>query len=859
MQYQFPGFTIAYIVSAMLCFLSAGMTWKRRINPGSGLFVLLMLSLATWSFASVFEAGAMTANGKIFWSQWQYFGITTVSPLWLLFAGEYTGKSEFLTKKTLWLIWVIPLATLLLVFTNELHHLIWTNVTVTLDALHLGYYTHGIAFYVHMVFSYVCLLLGTIWLVKNFLTGQKSRRFQSMIFIIGVVISWAANILYIMGLIPIPGLDITPLSFSFVALIMSWGISRYKLFDLLPIARNTLLSSMVEGMIVIDPNDIVLEINPAALDIIGFKGIHPLGRSIWDVFSKYGEAIEQFRNKTDLRAEVELPGDQSRIIDLKVTSIDGGGENPSGQLIVLRDITKKKEVEKTKKDQHDFAEVLANTAAIINSSLDLDVVLEKILENVAKVVPHEAADIALVTDRGTARFVKVKNPEKYGSMEFLLSLDFDILEIENFKKMSEKHQAMIIADTHKDNDWDNIFEGSKWIRSYLGAPIVYQDKVLGFINLDVGTPNFFKPKHARQLEIFANYAAIAITNAKLYSETRFRAEEMTSLYEISLAIAAGVGLEKITRAVFRQLKKVIPADLFFLALYEPAEKMVSYFMYQKDGKRIYIEPFYLMQKPSLTRYVVQKRETVYIADFKAEDAEVKEDEVIRVSGLDNRTFLGIPLILRGEVIGVLSVQAAQPNAYDPNQIRLVETTAQQVSIAMDNAKLFDKVQEMAITDSLTGLYNRRYFYLILGNEIERAKRYQAPLSLLMMDIDHFKLMNDKYGHLAGDQVLQSVSEICKKNLRQADNMFRYGGEEFMILMPETNQKEALNVAERIRSAIAENTIKMEKGSVKITMSIGVSEYGENHPTSIKFIESADRTMYAAKKAGRNCVRVFSEN
>ena len=195
MQYQFPGFTIAYAVSAALCLFTAGMTWKRRINPGIIPFVLLMLSLAAWSLASIFEAGAMTVSGKIFWSKWQYLGITTTSPLWLIFASEYTGKSKFLNKRNRLLIWVIPVATLGLAFTNELHHLIWINVTVTPDVFHLGYYTHGIAFYVYVVFSYMCLLIGMIWLVKNFLTSLKSRRFQSAIFIIGVVFSWAANVL----------------------------------------------------------------------------------------------------------------------------------------------------------------------------------------------------------------------------------------------------------------------------------------------------------------------------------------------------------------------------------------------------------------------------------------------------------------------------------------------------------------------------------------------------------------------------------------------------------------------------------------------------------------------------------------
>jgi len=658
-------------------------------------------------------------------------------------------------------------------------------------------------------------------------------------------------------MIPIPGLDITPLSFSLVALVMPWSISRYKLFDLVPIARDTLLGSMLEGVIVIDPNNIILEINPAALNIIGYDGSQPVGQSIRKIFSKYGEVIEQFRGN-DLQTEVEIPGDPPRIIDLHITSINEE-ENTFGQLIVIRDITKKKETQKTEKDQRGFAEALADTAAVINSSLDLNDVLDRILENMAKVVPHDGATIALVTDQGTAKFVAVKKSDKYGPMETLLSLDLDVMEMVNFKEMSETRKPIIIADTYKNSDWEHTIEETKWIRSYLGAPIFRQDELLGFINLDVGTPDFFKPEHAERLAIFTNYVATAITNAKLYSETRFRAEEMSILYEVSLAIAAGVGLEKTTQAVFRQLQKVIPIDLFFLALYEPTEKKVSYFMYQKNGERIEIEPFYLMQKPSLTRYVTQKKETVYIADFKAEDAEVKEDEIIRVPGFDNRTLLGVPLVLRGEVIGVLSVQASQQNAYDANQIRLVETIAQQTSIAMDNAKLFEKMQEMAITDSLTGLYNRRYFYMILDNEFERAKRYQTPLSLAMIDIDHFKTVNDEFGHLVGDDVLRSMSEICMKLLRQTDNMFRYGGEEFMIILPGTKQEEAFNVAERIRSTIEKAVIKTKKGSVKITVSVGVSEYGENYSEPSEFIESADRTMYEAKKAGRNCVRVFSKD
>lgn len=858
MQNLLPGFTIAYVVSAALCFLSAGMVWKRRNNPGNISFALLMLSLATWSFASIFEAGAMTVNEKIFWSKVQYLGITTVSPLCILFSAEYTGRKKKLTRVFRWLLWVIPLATLLLVFTNEFHGLIWDEVSIVPDTMNTGYYQHGIAFYIHTAFSYVCLLIGTIWLIKDIRNSDKNRQFQSAIFILGVIISWTANILYVMQLFPMIGLDITPLSFSFIALILAWNISRNQLFDLMPVARDALLNSLNEGVIVIDLNDIILEVNPAALEISGYRGPQPVGRSIWDVFSKYRDVIEQFRNQDNMFTELELPGDPFRVIDLQISTIKQKTDNITGQLIVMRDITERKKKEKYERDQQQFSEALANTAAAVNSSLNLDKVLEKILENVAKVVPHDAANIALVTEQGKAKFVRVKNPEKYGSMENLLSLDLNVLEIPNFKKMAQTRKGMITADTHEDINWLNNIKDSEWIRSFLGVPIVFQDKTLGFISLDAGTPHFFEPEHLERLEIFANYTATAITNANLYSDAKLRAEEMSILYEINLAIAAGVGLEKTTQAVFRQLKKVVPIDLFYLALYEPAQKLLSYFMYQENGERIDIKPFFMFQKQSLTRFVMEKQQTVYIPDFKAKDSILKEDEVIKVAGFENRTVLGIPLILRGEVIGVISMQAAKPNAYNHDQIRLLETIAQQTSIAMDNAKLFEKMQTMAITDSLTGLYNRRYFYMILENEIERVKRYHISLSLIMLDIDHFKLVNDQLGHLAGDKVLASYADVCRSQLRQSDVMFRYGGEEFMILLPESNKEDAMNAAERIRSAVAQTVFETKKGNVSITTSIGVSEYGEDHPDPNEFVESVDKAMYASKEAGRNCVKYFSE-
>jgi len=678
------------------------------------------------------------------------------------------------------------------------------------------------------------------------------------VLLISIAVSWTANILYVLRLFPVRGFDITPLSFSFVALVFFWAISRYQIFDLIPIAKDALLNSMMEGVIVIDPEDKILEINPAALEIIDYAGPDPHGRTIWELLEQYSAAIEPYRDRTDFQAEVELPSEPPRVIELQVTSIEQEKQDETGQLIVIRDITHRKAAEQQAEEQRAFVEVLADTASVINSTLDKDEVLEKILENLARVVPHDSASVALVTEKGRAEFVRMKNPRKFQSMEVLVEKEINVLDFDTFKEMARTRKPLLIKDTRNYEGWKkDLGGGTTWIRSYLGVPILRNSTLLGFLSLDSAEPGFFSHKDAERLEIFADYAATALTNADLYAESKYYGEEMAILYEISIAIAAGVGLEKTTQAVFRQLRRVIPVDLFYLALYEPEEKFVSYFMYDRSGERIEIEPFYLLQRPSITRYVMEKRQTTYIPDFSSPKNPVKEEDIVRVPGYNNLTYLGIPLILRGEVIGVLSVQSEKPNAYDPGNIRLIETIAQQATIAMDNAKLFERMQKMAITDSLTGLFNRRYFYMILNNEIERARRYASNLSLVMMDVDHFKRVNDKFGHLAGDHVLHEVAEICMPILRQSDVMFRYGGEEFMILLPETSREEAANVAERIRQSIEETDFKTRKGTVKITTSIGVTEYSPDFSAANTFIESADKALYKAKELGRNKVQIYS--
>jgi diguanylate cyclase (GGDEF)-like protein len=228
----------------------------------------------------------------------------------------------------------------------------------------------------------------------------------------------------------------------------------------------------------------------------------------------------------------------------------------------------------------------------------------------------------------------------------------------------------------------------------------------------------------------------------------------------------------------------------------------------------------------------------------------------RLNKKEGRSYLAVPLKLRGRVIGVLSVQSKKIDAYDSNQIRMIETFATQTSAAIENALLFKQKERLAITDGLTGLFNHRYFSELAEKELSRAVRYQKPLSFIMIDLDFFKQVNDNFGHLKGDQILQQISKNCLKILRKIDIISRYGGEEFCVLLPETDIKEAVAVAERLREAIGSSQLVTKEGVVKVTGSLGVSSLGMCEPEIKNLIDCADKALYEAKKTGRNQVKVF---
>ncbi len=237
---------------------------------------------------------------------------------------------------------------------------------------------------------------------------------------------------------------------------------------------------------------------------------------------------------------------------------------------------------------------------------------------------------------------------------------------------------------------------------------------------------------------------------------------------------------------------------------------------------------------------------------------VQDDErfashIDELGGGLTRQLIAVPLRARDRVLGVLEVVNKVSGEFDINDLTLIETLAASAAIAIDNAQLFAKVQHMATTDELTGLRNRRSFFAMSGHEFERAKRYDHPISAIMLDIDHFKKVNDTYGHAVGDEVLRVVAQRTQQQVREFDIAGRYGGEEFAIILPQTELYDATQVAKRLHQSVAEHPIKIKDGHIKVTVSLGVAQSSEMTPTLDRLLDQADQALFIAKNAGRNRV------
>ena len=263
----------------------------------------------------------------------------------------------------------------------------------------------------------------------------------------------------------------------------------------------------------------------------------------------------------------------------------------------------------------------------------------------------------------------------------------------------------------------------------------------------------------------------------------------------------------------------------------------------------------------VTGSAAQSKELLYVPDIEKEERYLHYKNSTR----DQGSLVAAPLVTNGRLLGVLNLHKPKIDDFNKVELNLIRATTNQLAIAIENSQLHEKMRTLANTDELTNIPNRRYFHAILRRELALAQRYNSAFSIIMVDIDHFKDYNNTFGHLNGDLILTEVANILLQNTRGVDLVARFGGEEFILLLSNTNKEGAFLVAEKLRNAVAEqefllsvNSEKGEKITEKVKISLGVASYPTDSNTVDALVEKANSALYAAKADGRNCTVCWRE-
>jgi len=327
--------------------------------------------------------------------------------------------------------------------------------------------------------------------------------------------------------------------------------------------------------------------------------------------------------------------------------------------------------------------------------------------------------------------------------------------------------------------------------------------------------------------------------------------ELYTLYNVSRTLSMSLQLTELFDSAIQVIGESMRVDKYFLMLMD------------KESDKLVIRASHGMSEEELMMGAVAIGDGVcgeIVATGEPQVVHKVEEEddfcLFPGVGMNAGSYLGVPIRAKdGSILGVLSALKSTADAFRDADVKLFHAVAEHVGIAIENALVFQQTRELMSRDELTNLYNRRYFFERYERESYRAERYDRSLSLLMIDIDHFKNFNDSYGHLRGDRALRKVASTLESHLRRADVVARYGGEEFLILLPETEKKSAAIVGEKLREAVADIDFKDEDGGppARLTITVGVANMPEDGTDPLGLLDLADKALYFGKAQGRNQV------
>ena len=652
MQWQNSPYALALVLTAVASGIVVLLAWRRRPTLGAWPTVLLMLAVTEWSLAYAFELGSVNLDAQVFWAKVQYLGIVSVPVIWLILAFEYTGLEKWLTRRNLILLTTVPLLTLLLVWTNELHGLIWKQVgQATVDSYLVLDLTYGAFFWVYLFYAYLLLLAGTIRFLQVLIRSPQLYRGQAGAVLVGALTPWVGNALYVSGLSPYPHLDLTPLAFTVSGLALAWAISHFRLLDFVPVAREQVIRGLGDSVIVLDAHNRIVDLNPAAEDLIGRASAEVLGQPVDQAFPGGLGAAEQYQAATETHSEVVLgEAETQRIYDFHISPLHARRGRLVGRLLVLHDVSEHKWAEEALRRRAVQLRTAAEVARDATALRSLEDLLNRAVTMIRERFGFYHAGIFLVEGVGQDAYAVLRAATGEPGRR--------MLERGHRLKVGGEGIVGYVAGVGEPRVVLDVGEDAEFFdnpdlpetRSEVALPLRARDAVIGALDVQSVEPDAFSQEDVEVLQILADQVAVAITNAWLFQQAQESLEAERRAYG------------ELSQEAWREL---IQTGGDFEQRYDP------YKILPTDGR--------------------WREEMVRAAQ-----------ETRMVSGQHrSAATVAIPLKVRDRVVGVLDAhKPAGSGDWTEDELILLQTLVEQLGVAVESARLYEDTRRRAAQDRL---------------------------------------------------------------------------------------------------------------------------------------------------------------
>lgn len=394
------------------------------------------------------------------------------------------------------------------------------------------------------------------------------------------------------------------------------------------------------------------------------------------------------------------------------------------------------------------------------------------------------------------------------------------------------------------------YRGPTIVRAFCGVPVIESGHLRGALCADRLDDRPFSAREEELLKSAVGQVLRALSNERVFVQLQRSKREQTMLFRASQALGGAMSEDQVIDAGLGAATGIARYDFAAVTRFE-AEKRQHHVLRAVGEGAEAVQGLAFRDNASLTAMVVKNKHYLpYRGEF---DARQQTLYTAKAKLPELKSVLVLPLVVGEDAIGTMAIAAQRPEAF-PDSVRpTFQVLANQIAISLSNARAVKRLEEMATTDGLTGCLNKRAFLEELEAKMRSAERFKRKLSLLVTDIDHFKSVNDTYGHATGDVVIKALGQILMKMKRETDRVARFGGEEFCVLCEETDSEGAVQLAERVREEVEGTVFQTELGKLRVTCSIGVATYPRDAKSGAELFEITDKALYAAKRGGRNRV------